>query len=242
VAARPAYRYQYWSHGQTKELADDVRVNLRPRWLFNLSVGIHGTSVEAHQQERSLRRDRLARKLEKSSVVHRFTGSEEIRATQFYVRGAGRLTLMFLGRDEKEGESFVSYGTVQSPAELTAHVCLFGSINNFTGFRRSGRERAGWAYSAWPAIQELIDTRGTVNNSQWDNEARAFEAARWAKSSEEDGRLVFDKLMPAEWCALIYSDVTPTPGRWHEDWEQQTGRILVGTPLWVRTVLPAANR
>jgi len=240
VAARPTYRYQYWSRGQIEELADDVRVNLLPRWLFKLSVGIHGTGVEAQPRERSLRRDRLARKLEASSVVHKFTGSEEIRTTPFYVRGAGRLTLMRSGGGGKEGESSMIYGAVQTPAELTAHVCLFGSINNFIGYRRAGRERAGWAYSAWAAIQELIDTHGTVNNSQWDNEARAFEAVKWAKTSEEDGRLVFDKLQ-AEWCALIYSDVTPTRGRWHGGWEQQTGRILVGTPLWVRIALPGVR-
>lgn len=237
MAARPKYHYHYWSRGQTEELAGDVHVNLRRRWLFKLSVGIHGNGIEAQEQERSLRKDRLARKLEASSVVRKFTGSEETRTTPFYVRGAGRLTLIQSGGSGKEEESAVIYGTVQAPAELTAYICLFGSANNFLGYRRAGPEQPGWAKSAWPAIQKLINTRDMVNNWQWDNEARAFEAVKWAKMSEEAGRIWLNELPKAEWCALIYSDVTPAPGRWQGGWEQQTGRILVGTPLWVRTPL-----
>jgi hypothetical protein len=60
---------------------------------------------------------------------------------------------------------------------LTAHVRLFGSIANFIGYRKVGREQAGWTSSAWADIQELIDTRGAVNNSQWEDKGRAFEAA-----------------------------------------------------------------
>jgi hypothetical protein len=242
VAPRPIYHYQYWSSRLTKELADDVRVNLQPTWLWKLSATFHGAGVEAQRQGRALRLDEMAAKLETSSAVHRFTGSEEIRSTPFFVRGAGRMTLMRSWVGEKEGHSSVIYGTVQTLAELTAHICLFGSIANFIGYRDAGREQAGWTSSAWADIQELIDTRGAVNNSQWDNEARAFEAAKWGRISEGDSQLRFDELEQAEWCALIYSDVTPTPGRWiGGDWEQQTGRILIGSPLWVRTALPTVS-
>lgn len=238
MAARPIYHYQYWSSRLTSELADDVRISLRPTWLWKLSAAFHGAGVEAQQQERSLRLDEVAAKLEASGVVHEFTGSEEFRSIPFFVRGVGHVTLMRSWVGEKEGHSSVIYGTVQTPAKLTAHVCLFGSIANFIGYRKAGSEQAGWTSSAWADIQELIDTRGAVNNSQWDDEARAFEAAKWARISEEDRQLRFGELEQAEWCAVIYSDVTPTPGRWiRGDWEHQTGRILVGSPLWVRTAL-----
>ncbi len=242
MAVRPIYHYLYWSPRLTRELADDVRVNLRSTWLWKISATFRGAGVEAQRQGRSLRLDEVAAKLEASSVVHEFTGIEEVRPTPFFVRGAGRLTLMrsWVG-EKKRGHSSVIYWTAQAPAKLTAHVCLFGSIANFIGYRGVGHEQAGWTSSAWADIQELIDTRGAVNNSQWDDEARAFEAAKWARISEGDRQLRFDELKQAEWCALIYSDVTPTPGRWAGgDWEQQTGRILVGSPLWVRTVLEQA--
>lgn len=238
MAARPKYHYEYWSHRLTMELADDVGVKLSPTWLWKLSAAFHGAGLVAQQQVRSLRLDEIAARLEKSKFVHEFTGSEEISSTSFFVRGAGRLTLARSWVGEKEGHSSVIYGTVQTPAKLTAHICLFGSMANFIGYRRVGREKAGWSSSAWADIQELIDTRGAVNNSQWDNEARAFEAAKWGRISEGDNQLRFDELKQAEWCAIIYSDVTPTPGRWiGGDWEQQTGRILVGSPLWIRKTL-----
>jgi hypothetical protein len=238
VAARPIYHYQYWSTRLTRELADDMRINLRPMWLWKLTAAFHGAGIEARRPERALRLDEVAAKLEASIVVHEFTGREKFQSTPFFARGTGRLTLMRSWVGEKEGHSSVIYGTVQTPANLTAHVCLFGSIANFIGYRDAGREQAGWTSSAWPHIQKLIDTRGMVNSSQWDNESGAFEAAKWARVSEADSQLCFGGLMQAEWCALIYSDVTPTPGRWGGGgWEQQTGRILVGSPLWVRTTL-----
>ncbi len=42
VAARPIYHYQYWSPRLTGELADDVRISLRPTWLWKLSAAFHG--------------------------------------------------------------------------------------------------------------------------------------------------------------------------------------------------------
>ncbi len=114
VAARPIYHYQYWSPRLTSELANDVRISLRPTWLWKLSAAFHGAGVEAQQQERSLRLDEVAAKLEASGVVHEFTGSEEFRSIPFFVRGVGHVTLMRSWVGEKEGHSSVIYGTVQT--------------------------------------------------------------------------------------------------------------------------------
>lgn len=137
----------------------------------------------------------------------------------------------------EEGRGSVIYANMQTPEQMSVDVCLFGSISNYIGYRSIGREQAGWASSAWADIQQLLNSRGAVNDSQWDDEALAFEAAKWARESEADQQLRFDQLNRTEWCAQVYRDVTPTPDRWLGEWERKTGRILIGSPLWVRTLL-----
>jgi hypothetical protein len=137
----------------------------------------------------------------------------------------------------KEGHGTVIYTNMQTPEQMSVDVCLFGSISNYIGYKSIGKERAGWTSSAWSDIQQLLDSRGAISDSQWDDEELAFEAASWARQSEADRQLRFDYLNRAEWCAQIYRDVTPTPDRWLSGWEKETARILVGSPLWVRTPL-----
>jgi hypothetical protein len=237
VAVRPIYHYQYWSLRLIQELADDVGINLQPTWLWKLSALFHGIGAEAQQQGRSLRRDQVAAKLEGIRVLHEFTGGETFRSFPYFIRGSGRLALARSWVGTKEGHGSVIYANMQTPEQMSIDVCLFGSISNYIGYRSIEKEQAGWTSSAWADIQELLNSRGVVNNSQWDDEELAFEAAKWARTSETDPQLRFDQLNQAEWCAQIYRDVTPTPGRWLGGWEQKTGRILVGSPLWIRTPL-----
>lgn len=57
VTKRPVYHYQYWSARLTRELADDMGINLQTTWRWKLSALFHGIGVEAQKQERSLRHD-----------------------------------------------------------------------------------------------------------------------------------------------------------------------------------------
>lgn len=179
----------------------------------------------------------MAVKLETTQVVHEFTGEENFKCPPYFIRGSSRLTLARSWVGTEEGHSSVLYTNMQTAGQRSVDLCLFGSIRNYIGYRSVGKEQAGWTSSAWADIQQLISSRGTVNDSQWDDEALAFEAAKWARISEADPHLRFDQLNRAEWCAQIYRDVTPTPDRWNGGWEQETGRILIGSPLWVRTPL-----
>lgn len=237
MTVRQNYHYQYWSKRLTQELADDIGANLQPTWLWKLSAIIRGVGAEAQQQSRPLRHDQAAAKLEGSPVVHEFSGAETFRSTPYFIRSTGRLVFARSWVGTKQGHGSVIYANMQTPAKMSIEVCLFGSITNYIGYRSVGSEQAGWTSSAWASIQQLLDSRGAPDDSQGEDEALAFEAAKWARKSQADGQLRFDMLQRAEWCAQIYRDVTPTPGRWHGGWEQQTGRILVGSPLWIRTPL-----
>lgn len=240
MAKRPVYHYQYWSKRLTGELAGEVGINIRPRWLMNVSALTKGVGIGAQQRDYSLRLDEVAAKLEASGVLLPFAGAEPSVRTPYFLSGSSqqmKLMLSWVGTTEHRGA--VCYASLAVPDGLTTHLCFFGGIDNFIGYTAAQRQEADWASSAWAAIQELIDSRGAANSHQWDNEARAFEAAKWARDSGGGSpRNVFEVLEYADWCAQIYADVIPTPGRWLGGWERETGRILVGAPLWIRTTLP----
>lgn len=61
-------------------------------------------------------------------------------------------------------------------------ICLFGGMSNFSGYiQKADCNPSGWTSSAWYAIDELLQTRGQENTSQWDHEeSRAVEALKIA--------------------------------------------------------------
>jgi hypothetical protein len=134
-----------------------------------------------------------------------------------------------------------------------ADICLFGSMSNFTGYiQKADCNPSGWTSSAWYAIDELLQTRGQQNTSQWDDEeSRAVEALKIADGQGITGHVGEHKDRPwtrgftigsaddAEWLAEIYVDVELTKDRWDfspVEPEYGAERILIGAPIWIRTV------
>ncbi|HJD81105.1 hypothetical protein [Kitasatospora aureofaciens] len=130
-------------------------------------------------------------------------------------------------------------------------LCLFGSVDNTADFR-AGEAVEGGTSSAWYAVNELLESRGTRNTSGWDEQELAFEALKIATGdrdrSESDSEEPWTRPWAlghadeAEWLAVVYSDVTLDPERWHLDGTEFEGthRIIVGAPVWVRTATPQA--
>jgi hypothetical protein len=133
-------------------------------------------------------------------------------------------------------------------------VCLFGSMDNFSGYiQKADFNAAGWTSSAWYAIEELLATRGRANTSQWDDEeSRAVEALKIATGQGITGHISDHKDRPwtrgftvgcaddADWFAEVYVDVLLDKDRWdfdEDDPEYGAERIIIGAPLWIRTAL-----
>lgn len=112
----------------------------------------------------------------------------------------------------------------------------------------------GWTSSAAPAIGGLLASRGRENTSQWDDEPfRAVEALNIAlhqgatgTDAEHTGRpetrgFTVGHTGDSRFFAEVYTDVVLDPQRWNLDGELAGAeRIIVGRPLWVRSMSPAA--
>jgi hypothetical protein len=140
--------------------------------------------------------------------------------------------------------------SVKSSEGKLVQVCLFGSMDNFPHYLRAAPSgKGGWSSSAWYAIEELLESRGTVNTSHYDtDEQLAVEALEIAlhqgeshHSKEHEGKpwtrgFTIGSADETEWFAIIYKDVVLGEGR--SRWDSPADRILVGAPLWIRTALP----
>jgi hypothetical protein len=125
----------------------------------------------------------------------------------------------------------------------------------FGAYQRADYNPKGWTSSAWYAVEELIDTRGRENTSQWDDdESRAVEVLKIAlgqgitthvgkhKDRPWTRGFTIGSVESTEWFADIYVDVELTGDRWDftpAEPEYGAERILIGAPIWVRTASSA---
>lgn len=143
-----------------------------------------------------------------------------------------------------------------SSAGQQIDLVLFGSMDNFPGrvLRPADAVEAGWSSSAWYAIAELLESRGTRNTSQWDDpELLSLEALNIALNQGSIGTEQDHEDRPwtrgytlahtddSEWFAQVYTDVLLTERRRPLSGNMRGAqRIIVGAPVWVRTASPAS--
>ena len=145
------------------------------------------------------------------------------------------------------------YTSTRSTDGVRVDVPLFGSLENTADYvGGSDQPPAGWSSSAAQTIARFIDSRGTINNSQWDDdEALAVEALKIATEQGVTGSwdehqdkpwtrgFTLGRVTESEWFAQIYLDVVLSKDRWTFDGDggisSDVDRILVGAPLWIRT-------
>jgi hypothetical protein len=245
-------KYHYWSDRRVRGISTDNDISLETRWSLSLKTPpLLGGQVGISDQQRSLRRNEVARKLELAIGSHAVTdlvtpppvrfakGTDHIEFARFVSSYAGNEgALMHVRKTNSLGQQ--------------ADICLFGSMDNFAGYIESAvAPPTGWTSSAFYAIDELIETRGQQNTSQWDDEeSRAVEAMKIALYQGATGYRNENKDKPwtrgftigsaeaTEWFAEIYVDVELSEDRWNfsaDKAEYGTERILIGAPVWIRT-------
>jgi len=158
------------------------------------------------------------------------------------------------GSDRKHGVAKLHTEVISSDGGHT-HVCLFGSMHNYIGFRGATVYEEGWPSSAWPAIEMMLECHG--RETTWsdpenpdDFEPIAYEAVKIMRDEGFDSDPDQHQGVPqtrgftlahgeeVEWLARIYRDVTLTSTRWSLDPGERVERVLIGAPYWVRSARP----
>ncbi|WP_242895515.1 hypothetical protein, partial [Actinomadura litoris] len=194
---------------------------------------------------------RIAAAIEKTLGDHAVSSFDALPPAQF-AKGVGQVSFAkFVGGPASDKAALLHTRT-HSTSGQQVDLCLFGSLDNTAGFRTSGVLDVGWSSSASQAIEELLQSHGRQNNSQWDDEeARAVEALKIALSqgitdttTEHENRpwtrgYTLGHARDCEWLAEIYTDVILDGHRWDlQGVLASAERILVGAPIWVRIASP----
>lgn len=245
-------RYHYWSDRSIQQIAidNDIALSGRFRWGLKFPSFPFWAQLEIGQEAADLRRNEIAQRIETAigaEAVEDFITPSPV----VFAKGTGHMEFARTTVRYAANEGVVLHTTVRASTGSFVQVCLFGSLDNMPHYIRATHpNNAGWTSSAWYAIEELLASRGTQNTSQWDDdESIAVEAMQIALHQGETGHTRNHRGKPwtrgftignadeVEWLAVIYKDVELTKGRWHwDDDDKEVDRILVGAPLWVRTV------
>ncbi len=248
------HSYAYWSDRRIRDIASANGITLERRvsWKAKTaSIPLIG-SLEFAQEARTLDRAEVAHRIETAIgdvAVQDFVTPPPVE----FAKGVGHVEFaQFMGGVEKR-QGVVMHTSTRSSTGVRVDVCLFGSLENTADYVGGSDEPpAGWSSSAARTIALYIQSRGTINNSQWDDrESLAVEALKIATEQGVTGTWDEHKNKPwtrgftlghateSEWFAQIYSDVVLDKDRWTFDRDgglsPDVDRILIGAPLWVRT-------
>jgi hypothetical protein len=247
-------RFLYWSERAVRQFAEDNGVELAARLKGQVSLSVPGIAQAAVGNSDRSTRDRL----EETRRIEKRMGADALKALDApppadFVKAVGRVNFAAFDGSYANNKGVLVHLQTHSDAGQRVDLCLFGSMDNVRGYGALDHFADGWFSSAWCAIEELLNSRGRHNASQWgDEESRSIEALRIAlehgtSPATRAGRpetrgFTVGHAEDCELMAEVYTDVVLTPSRWTRLDGQLAGaqRIIVGRPLWVRTASPEA--
>ncbi|MFD4636970.1 hypothetical protein ACFWN2_06620 [Lentzea sp. NPDC058436] len=247
-------RYAYWSDRRVRDIAsaNDVLLERRASWKAKTAAIPFIGSFEFAQEARTLTRAEVARRIE-AAIGDLAVEDFVTPPPAAFAKGLGTVEVAQLAGVGGGRQGVVMHTTTCTSAGERVDLCLFGSLENTADYiGGADQPPSGWSSSAAPAIARFIESRGTVNNSQWDDpQSLAVEAlkiaveqgitGRWAEHADKPWTRGFTlgQARESEWFAEIYSDVVLDQERWSfradDGISPEVSRILVGAPLWLRT-------
>ncbi|MEU1447423.1 hypothetical protein ACFWBS_38350 [Streptomyces mirabilis] len=253
----PAGRIVYWSQRLVEEVIDSNGIRVDPRLKSVVKVGAGGAGVELSGHERNkVTRFEIMKKVSKK-LGNELVSDLDTPGPLHFLQGQGRADVTEFQRwgpvtdhSFRQETCLVHVRTI-SRRGRRVDLCLFGSLGNLTGYTAPEGQVTGWTSSAAPAIEELVATRGARFPRFYDDESVAVEALKvalyqgaHADLSDHPGRpetraYTIAGIESCQYAAVVYKDVTLTPGRWdfrHEPEMNGAERILVGAPLWLRAI------
>ena len=163
-----------------------------------------------------------------------------------FARGCGAVTLAaytrWEARNKSERKGIIAHARTISSNGCRVEICLFGSIENCPDYLSgSNVQTPTWSSSSTWAIEEFIANQGALPAPIYDDdESIAVEIVRVFNNEGMNGRYAFKRLPLTEWFAEVYHDVELDKERWHQrtngDLPHPVDRIVIGAPLWVRSV------
>jgi hypothetical protein len=242
-------RYAYWSDRAVRRVAQDMAVDIDPRWRTKLSVvkiPFAQVGFDLERPPRALFRNEIADRIERAigdHAVEDFVTPPPVK----FAKGIGSFVFSHFVCHERG--RVVLHTIAASSDGARVGIALFGSRDNVPAWSGSNDpQEGGWTSSAMWGVRAWLQSECRVNNSQWDDpQAISMEALRIAKYQGDNTYydehrdepwtrgFAFADASDAEWFAEIYSDVVLDKQRWDLDEDDDVDRILVGAPLWVRT-------
>lgn len=257
--ARISGRFLYWSDRAIRSLAEDNGVEVDGRGRRQAVVGATVAHLPITAQLQGTFAGREGKTRDRSAEARRIKEAAGSTATEAidrppkarWVWTVGRVTMSKMIAYAKNDGLLIHLQTTNRHGQRI-DLCLFGSMDNLHGSGPLDDFTGGWYSSAYWAVQELLNTRGQTNTSQWDDpESLSVEVLKialedgWLPDSqrgrpETRGRTI----LRAEACELmaeVYTDVVLTTSRWTLTGDLAGAqRIIVGRPLWVRTTTEEA--
>ncbi|MHA6764045.1 hypothetical protein [Streptacidiphilus sp. PAMC 29251] len=249
-------RFLYWSERAVRQFAEDNGVELEARLKRQVSVSVPGIAQAVVGNSDRRTRDLL----EETRRIEKKIGADALKVLDrpppaAFVKAVGRVNFAEFHGSYAHNKGALVHLKTHSDTGQRVDLCLFGSMDNVRGYGKLDHFVDGWFSSAWYAIEELLNSHGQRNTSQWDDsESRSVEALKIAlehgtSRATQAGRpetrgFTVGHAEDCELMAEVYTDVILTPSRWN--WTSQDGelaeaqRIIVGRPLWVRTATPEA--
>jgi hypothetical protein len=244
------HRYSYWSDRRIGSIAADNPINLERRsWRLGFKVpGALGflPQAEAAEERRTLHRHETAVQVERA-IGRRAVEDFVTPPPASFVKGSGPVTIAaytrWRPRNKSERKGLIVHTRTVSSSGCRVEVCLFGSIEHSTDYLSNPTVEAPmWSSSSTWAIEDFISHRGTkVAPIYDDDESIAVEIVRVFNNEGMTGKYAFRRIVSAEWFAEVFHDVELDKERWNlrpgsPDWPHAVDRIVIGAPLWVRSV------
>ncbi|MEV7405643.1 hypothetical protein AB0N93_35290 [Streptomyces sp. NPDC091267] len=247
--------FLYWSDRAIRRIAEDNGVELgpRPRWTASVNAGLVQAGLASPEQA-TRNRVEEAKRIEKALGTMVVSGLDAPPAALF-VRATGRVNFaQFVGMYAKNPGALLHLRT-RSGTGRQVDLCLFGSMDNVSGFGPWDDFENGWVSSEAPAIEHLLRGEGSASLNE-DPEYLALEALKVAlrqgssgTDEEHVGRTETRGFTVGhnDDCTVllkVYSDIVVDPARWcfrPDDVLATADRIIIGRPLYVRTLHPDAT-
>jgi hypothetical protein len=257
LSAESIGKYLYWSDRRIEAFAADNGIDLGPKRRLSIKSpssigGLPVPQVELAGGERGQRNLRRIAAVIEKALGDQAVSTFDTPSPALFAKGLGHVSFAkFVGGPASDRAALLHTRT-RSVSGQQVDLCLFGSLDNTAGFRASDALDVGWSSSAGQAIEELLESHGRQNSSQWDDEeSRAVEALKIALNQGITGDTAEHEHRPwtrgytlghardCEWLAEIYTDVILDGHRWALRGSLAgADRILVGAPMWVRTASP----
>ena len=262
--------YLYWSTRRTSRFMEDNGLSTQPvtRTFTSPAFGwlpiFSRTTTSA-----SGSRPQVAKTIERAlgqTAVAKFNAPGPIQ----YAKGTTEVVFGdFISATEQEDESPAVMFTVADHSRRYRDgvaICLFGSMDNFPEYiRESGpRKEWGWSSSAARSVFKFIKSQGKeiegygFLDTPGDMCYAALQIARdqgiykpswectYGLDRPWERAFTYGDAREAQWLAEIYLDMTradfEADGFDFPHWEEAIPyqRVLIGTPLWMRTPSPEA--